>query len=419
MLCFSICLIGCAVPALATSVDYSSGEINSAVSAYTGDYAFWSKTSFGTPLATPFDSLPIAHLVTFPTDGTEWVLSSSAYTRSSSGYGCYLDGATFLMMFPLLPGEIEYTNGQTRPPQILSVDDLEAPSGYGLTAPTVVQWDFIVDNEVLDTYLSEGNSGILPEGTFSYSGTVNGHFALQATVIGDQSKSLGGYTTKPLIVGGWQYNTTVYTYNEVVVEDSDFQIMIGQLDGISQDVTVIKSATIQINDNVVEIKEELQDLTNQFEDPESNIWQAAGQAIKDSITSLFVPSQAEIEEVKQGFDDLAKDKLGGAYTAMETVDQTITQVNDKLNNPSAAEGVEFPGISVPLGGDVGTVTIAEPQMVTLPLQLTSILHPVAGTIISIVVGLGTFNTLKDMVECFLSGYSYSEFLHRSKVRDDE
>lgn len=187
---------------------------------------------------------------------------------------------------------------------------------------------------------------------------------------------------------------------------------------VLDEIRIIQSSLDEISGKVSVISETVVDMKEQLEDPTSNIWQAAGQAIKDAVTSLFVPSQAEIEEVKQGFDQLAKDKLGGAYQAMETVENTITEVNDKLNNPSATEGIEFPGISVPLGGEVGTVTIAEPQLVTLPTNLTAILHPVAGTIISIVVGLGTFNSLKDMVECFLSGFSFSEYLHRSKGSDD-
>lgn len=201
----------------------------------------------------------------------------------------------------------------------------------------------------------------------------------------------------------------------------------------SQDLTevidsieVVQGHLEEINGNIVEIKDtvdtirvQIQDTKDQLEDPTSPIWEAAGEAIGNALEGLFVPSEDDIADVKQGFDDLAEEKLGGAHTAMEIVDDTFTQVNDKLNNPSAAQGIQFPGISVPLGGDIGVVELAPAQMVTLPLELTSILHPVAGTIVSIICGLGTFNVLKDMVECFLSGFSYSEFLHRSKGGSDE
>ena len=198
------------------------------------------------------------------------------------------------------------------------------------------------------------------------------------------------------------------------------------LSGVIDEIQVVQGTLVNIDgklehiqESVTEIETTVKDTHDQLENPDSNIWQAAGSAISGAIESLFVPSEQDIANVKQGFDDLAQDKLGGAYTAMETVEDTITQVNDKLNNPSAAEGVEFPGIAVPLGGDVGTVVLAERQMVMLPMELTAILHPLGGTIISIIAGLGTFNVLKDMVECFLSGFSYAEYLHRNKGGSDE
>lgn len=198
------------------------------------------------------------------------------------------------------------------------------------------------------------------------------------------------------------------------------------LSGVIDEIQVVQGTLVNIDgklehiqESVTEIETTVKDTHDQLENPDSNIWQAAGSAISGAIESLFVPSEQDIANVKQGFDDLAQDKLGGAYTAMETVEDTITQVNDKLNNPSAAQGVEFPGIAVPLGGEIGTVVLAERQMVTLPMELTAILHPLGGTIISIIAGLGTFNVLKDMVECFLSGFSYAEYLHRNKGGSDE
>lgn len=225
------------------------------------------------------------------------------------------------------------------------------------------------------------------------------------------------------------YFKVISTENNVVYTFSDPNYQAGILNGvtvntgilqeINGNLTDIKTSTIQIQQDISDIKDTVTDTSEQLQNPSSNIWQAAGSTISGAIESLFVPSEQDIAAVKDGFDQLAQDKLGGAYTAMETVDSTLEQVNDKLNNPSAAEGVEFPGISVPLGGEIGTVTLLEAQMVTMPVQLTTVLHPIAGTIVSIVCGLGTFNVLKDMVECFLSGFSYSEFLHRNKGGSDE
>lgn len=193
----------------------------------------------------------------------------------------------------------------------------------------------------------------------------------------------------------------------------------GLLKDIDSNIVDVKNTITVIDSNLSDIKDVVTDTNQQLQNDNSSIWSAFGNKVSSTLEGLFVPSQQDIEDVKDGFDELAKDKLGGAYTAVETVDNAVSDISMKLNNPSASNGIEFPGISVPLGGDVGTVTLAEAQTVTLPTELTAILHPVAGTIIAIVCGLGTLNVLKDMADCFLSGFSYAEYLHRNKGGSDE
>ena len=210
---------------------------------------------------------------------------------------------------------------------------------------------------------------------------------------------------------------TVFWENGDVIESID--VNTGLLQEINGELNEVNTQLTELNGTMSDIKDTVTDTSDQLQDSNSNIWQAAGSTISGAIENLFVPSESDIADVKEGFDNLAKDKLGGAYTAMETLESTIAGVNDKLNSPSASDGIEFPGISVPLGDDLGTVELVEKQMVTLPVQITAILHPVAGTIISIICGLGTFNVLKDMVECFLSGCTYAFYLHRNKGGSDE
>lgn len=188
---------------------------------------------------------------------------------------------------------------------------------------------------------------------------------------------------------------------------------------IGNDVGDIKATVENIQGGVVEINGTVTDMKEQLEEPDSPIWSAAGEKISDTLTDLFVPDPQELADVKQGFDNLAKDKLGGAYTAMETVDDAVKDVSNKLHSPNSGVAVRFPGISVPLGGEVGTVELARSQPVIIPTELTAILHPLAGTIFSFICGFGTLNVLKDMVECFLSGYSYAEYIHRNKGGSDQ
>lgn len=182
----------------------------------------------------------------------------------------------------------------------------------------------------------------------------------------------------------------------------------GILTEINGTLTDIKTSASVIQQDVSAIKEGLQDSN-------SSIWQS----FKDSVSGLFVPSSGDLESVKNGFDQLAQDKLGGAYQTVELVDNGVQSVVDKFKNPGSSPGVEFPGISVPLGGDVGTVTLAASQTVTIPEQITSVLYPVAGVIIPIVCVIWTIRQCTDMVECFMSGMSYAEFLHRNSDEEDD
>lgn len=158
------------------------------------------------------------------------------------------------------------------------------------------------------------------------------------------------------IGGSLEYSGSV-NYIEIISDDlsvviSNQEQIINIMDSMQVDLSSIESSVVDTN--------------QQLQDESSSIWSAFGNKVSSTLESLFVPSQQDIEEVKTGFDELAKDKLGGAYTAMETVEDTVSDISMKLNNPSASEGIEFPGISVPLGGDVGTVTLADAQTVTLP-----------------------------------------------------
>ena len=180
------------------------------------------------------------------------------------------------------------------------------------------------------------------------------------------------------------------------------------LDGLTQQVTEINVKTGVIQETIVDMK-------NQLEDSNSSIWGA----FKDSVSGLFVPSSGDLEGVKNGFDQLAQEKLGGAYQTIDLVDDGVKSVVNKFKNPGSSPGVEFPGISVPLGGDTGTVTLAASQTVTIPEQITNVLYPVAGVIIPIVCVIWTIRQCTDMVECFMSGMSYAEFLHRNSDEEDE
>ena len=145
-------------------------------------------------------------------------------------------------------------------------------------------------------------------------------------------------------------------------------------------------------------------------DSSGSIWSAG----KEAIGSLFTPSADDLQQATQGLQDTVKDKLGGAYTAFDTVDNAAEQMKDKLSNPTPKESITFPGISLPAAGNVEAITILPASEVSLPDKLMNVLQPVLGSIVCILVCWYTINTMKNMVVCFTSSMSYAEYLKFSK-----
>ena len=222
--------------------------------------------------------------------------------------------------------------------------------------------------------------------------------------------------TKTLSAAKWRLLMSVASHGLYSFSNPDY------VHGIFDEVTVNTGILQEINGTLTDIKTstatiqgDLSEIKNGLQDGNSSIWGA----FKDSVSGLFVPSAEDLTGVKDGFDQLAQDKLGGAYQTVDMVSGGVQSVSDKFKNPGTSPGVEFPGISVPLGGDVGTVTLAASQTVTIPEQITDVLYPVAGVIIPIVCTIWTVRLGLDMVNCFMSGMSYGDFLHRHTDEEDE
>ena len=217
-------------------------------------------------------------------------------------------------------------------------------------------------------------------------------------------------SSQPYMRLRWDESSLTYTFSDPKYQESmynELTVNTGILQEINGTLTEIQTSSAVMQKDISEIKSGLQD-------SKSSIWGA----FKDSVSGLFVPSSGDLESVKNGFDQLAQDKLGGAYQTIDLVNNGVKSVVNKFKYPSSNPGVEFPGISVPLGGDVGTVTLAASQTVTIPEEITNVLYPVAEVIIPIVCVIWTIRQCTDMVECFMSGMSYAEFLHRNSDEED-
>lgn len=265
--------------------------------------------------------------------------------------------------------------------------------------------EFLVDNEVAwSTTVSNDYMPAAP----AWSGPVEGYFSIRYTFTSDCKNGTFYAGFEPYLLVSIP---NLMVENQVTVLD-EILISVKNIEG---DITSIKSSVTNIEQGVVGLNATVTDMSVQLQDSNSGIWQS----FKDSVSGLFVPSSADLEGVKNGFDQLAQDKLGGAYQTVDMVSGGVQSVTDKIKNPGSSPGVEFPGISVPLGGDVGTVTLAASQTVTIPDKITEVLYPVSGVIIPIVCTIWTVRLGLDMVNCFMSGMSYGEFLHRHTSEEDD
>ena len=410
MLCCLLCLTVCVVPALAANDDYTDGFI------YPEPGVSINYTVGGSTIDVLSGYFPASF-------GSDSISNTNIYTRSMAVVGKVLPRPSGNYTYTLTTASQFYIEVLFSVPAPLSFDLINNPSG---TQGTIVgqiglgRASSLLGFNGLQTaadisFVTDGNLHPLVNSSNQYFTPAFGSYDI---------KHYYGYRFyfNPLNFNktasedmclklAWVENNITYNFsdpNYAAGIYDEVTVNTGILQEIDGTLTNIKMATYVILQDVSEIKDGLQDSN-------SGIWQS----FKDSVSGLFVPSSRDLEVVKNGFDELAQEKLGGAYQTVELVDNGVQSVVNKFKNPGSSPGVEFPGISVPLGGDVGTVTLAASQTVTIPEEITGVLYPVAGVIIPIICVIWTIRQCTDMVECFMSGMSYAEFLHRNSDEEDE
>lgn len=105
------------------------------------------------------------------------------------------------------------------------------------------------------------------------------------------------------------------------------------------------------------------------------------------------------------------EKLGFVWQAYDLL---TTFVGDLQTNLESGEAYEFnfPGVSVPIGGEE-YVFIAETP-VSLENELMDVLRPVLGTIVSIICVSAFVNMAHDYVLAIISGVSAYQFERRKE-----
>lgn len=130
------------------------------------------------------------------------------------------------------------------------------------------------------------------------------------------------------------------------------------------------------------------------------------QTLLDGVIHLFVPTEEDLQNIKDSYDELLQEKLGLGYQAIELVDSIVTSVASNLAS-STPYDFTFPGISFPMNGD--TIVILPETSVSLDNAVMDLLRPVAGTAVTIISVLAFINMLKNFLEALLSGKGVSDF----------
>lgn len=187
------------------------------------------------------------------------------------------------------------------------------------------------------------------------------------------------------------------------------------LSGVIEEIEIVQGTLVDIDgkleyiqESVTEIETTVKDTHDQLEDPDSNIWQAAGSAISDAVTGLFVPEQAELDAKLDEIETIVIDKLGDTYTVIERVDEYEDQLVGGFIGGGRQYNFHFPGISVPLPD--GTVTILPAQDVSIENDAFIVFRDLLGTGVALLCGFAAVHIAHDFVICIISGVSYWGFI---------
>ena len=406
-LCCLLCLTVCAVPALAGNEQYTTGFLswsNNASLLFSGPEVI---NVLNGHFPASFDVDDISQNDAY---NRVFGIISSPLSHTVRDFTLYSDVNFYVDVLFSVPIPMTVTVNDTNPEvysQLGLTANNDSGSSYFEGSVKSHAVELVIDGSVSPLVALSSSSFRIPAQTFD----VNRYWGYRFHFVSFSQSSNTAVSQAVYMRLRWGELNVQYVFSDPKYQESmynELTVNTGILQEINGTLKEIQTSSSIMQKDVAIIR-------NGLQKSNSTIWRA----FKDSVSSLFVPSTSDVEDVKAGFDQLAQEKLGGAYQTVELVDNGVKSVVDKFKTPGSSPGVEFPGISVPLGGDVGMVTLAASQTVTIPEEITSVLYPVAGVIIPIVCVIWTIRQCTDMVECFMSGMSYAEFLHRNSDEEDD
>ena len=141
--------------------------------------------------------------------------------------------------------------------------------------------------------------------------------------------------------------------------------------------------------------------------------------IAEAIKGLFVPTDAQMEELKGSFNNLLSEKLGFVYQAGSLVDGVFDAVFDAVDNPDSDVSFSVPafpsfdvaGTEVSLWEDPVVVDIADNEVVQTVQQ-------VASPFVVAVMIWGFVHSMEEAFLAFVGGKSLAEWVRNRKEDAD-
>lgn len=175
-------------------------------------------------------------------------------------------------------------------------------------------------------------------------------------------------------------------------------------------------------DDVVEGINESNSLLGNISSTVNNVLSSITQLpskIADAIKGLFVPTDAQMNELKASFNSLLSEKLGFVYQAVSLVDGVFDAVFDAVDNPNSDVSFTVPafpsfdvdGTEVSLWDAPIVVDIADNQVVQTVQQ-------VASPFVVAVMVWGFVHSMEDAFLAFVGGKSLADWV-RNRKEDKE
>ena len=200
---------------------------------------------------------------------------------------------------------------------------------------------------------------------------------------------------------------TVFWENGDVIESID--VNTGLLQEINGELNEVNTQLTELNGTMSDIKDTVTDTSEQLQNPNSNIWQAAGEKISETVTGLFVPTEAELDAKKQELEQKLNDKLGTLAEVRVGGEQLVDTVVSGFNGGGRSYQFEFPGISVPMNGE--EYVILSPQ--TFSFENNKVITVFQDALSVVIAGICFFSLIhicEDAIYCIISGVSYWGFI---------